>query len=66
MSHNSCRDQSYGYEPSSNARAFYEVVHEHRYPLKVISKLALSQPEDAAQLVMDRLLREYLKRKPLQ
>jgi hypothetical protein len=66
MSHNSCRDQSCGYEPSSKARALYEIVHEHRCPLDLLSTLAPSEPEEATQLVMDRLLRQYLKRKPPQ
>ena len=56
-------NHSRGREPST--RVLCEIVREHRYPLDLIAVLAPSRLEDEPQLVMDRLLRECLKRKPL-
>jgi hypothetical protein len=57
-------NHSRGREPSSETRVLCEIVHEHRYPLDLIAVLAPSRLKDEPQLVMDRLLRECLKRKP--
>jgi hypothetical protein len=65
MSDNSCWNYSCGHEPSGETPVLSEFVYEHKYPRDFISALASPQLEDEAQLVMDRLMRECLKRKPL-
>jgi hypothetical protein len=57
-------NHSRGREPSSKTRVLCEIVHEPRYPLDLIAVAAPSRLEGEPQLVMDRLLRECLKRKP--
>ena len=58
-------NHSRGREPSSETTVLCEIVHEPRYSLDLIAVAAPSRPEGEPQLVMDRLLRECLKRKPL-
>ncbi len=54
-----------GHKPSSETGVLREVVPEHKCPLDLIAALAPSRLEDETQLVMDRLLRECLKRRPV-
>ena len=58
--HHGCR-----HKPSSETGVLREVVAEHKYSLDLIAALAPSRLEDETQLVMDRLLRECLKRRPV-
>jgi hypothetical protein len=53
------------HEPPSEAMVIYGTVREHKYPPVVIAALAPARPESEPQLLMDRLLRECLKRKSL-
>jgi len=62
MSYDACQYHS-GHEPPSGTKVFYGIVREYNYSFGIIAALAPPQLESEPQLVMDRLLRECLKRK---
>jgi hypothetical protein len=60
MSNNASRN--HGDQELPSGAKLYGVVRESNYPLDIVAALAPSRHESEPQLVMERLLRECLKR----
>jgi hypothetical protein len=65
MSYQASLNRSCGHEPASGTKGFYGMVGEHEYPSGMMAALAPPRRESDPRLVMDRLLRECLKRSSL-
>ncbi len=64
MSYQASLNRSRGHEPASATRGFHGMAGEHEYPLGMMAELAPPRRDSDPRLVMDRLLREFLKRRP--
>jgi hypothetical protein len=65
MSYRASLNCSWGHEPAGVTKGFYGMVGEFAYPPGMMAVLAAPRRESDPRLVMDRLLRECLKRSSL-